>query len=150
MTEFPPRSPAAKLHGIVYVGRMIDKIRLNLAEKLPADYQANLGVGFDGNCTAFLQIDYQQLTKLVATGATDDEVIEWCFAHGRRPSEDEINVWNEFMRKRGWNDEITKFLVRRKRESGWADRAEIETMFGFIDADEGRPLPELAASAPES
>jgi len=43
------------------------------------------------------------------------------------------------MRKRGWNDEITETLKRRKKEAGMADRSEIDTMFAFIDVDEGRP-----------
>jgi len=42
------------------------------------------------------------------------------------------------MRKRGWNDEISETLTRRKKEGGLAERADIETMFQFIDADEGR------------
>ena len=31
-------------------------------------------------------------------------------------------------------------LATRKRESGFTDRAEIQTFFDYIDADEGRPL----------
>ena len=42
------------------------------------------------------------------------------------------------MRKRGWKDDASEILEQRKREAGMADRAEIETMFQFIDADEGR------------
>ena len=42
------------------------------------------------------------------------------------------------MRKRGWNDEITETLKRRKKEAGMTGRSEIETMFAFIDVDEGR------------
>ena len=42
------------------------------------------------------------------------------------------------MRKRGWNDEVSETLKRRKKEAGMAGRSEIETMFAFIDADEGR------------
>jgi len=33
-----------------------------------------------------------------------------------------------------------EILARRKREAGMEDRSEIETMFQFIDADEGRLL----------
>ena len=44
------------------------------------------------------------------------------------------------MRKRGWNDEATEILNRRKRESGLWDRDDIRTMFDYIDADEGRPV----------
>ena len=42
------------------------------------------------------------------------------------------------MRKRGWNDEVSEVLNRRKREADMSDRADILTSFQFIDADEGR------------
>jgi hypothetical protein len=42
------------------------------------------------------------------------------------------------MRKRGWNDEVSETLKRRKAEAGMTDRADIQTAFQFIDADEGR------------
>ena len=142
MTRLPLRSPAAKVGGLVYFGRMLDKIRAHAKGELPPDYQANLGRGFDANCTSLLRVDYKQIVELVRQGSSDMEVLNWCFANGRRPAEDDIHVWNEFMRKRGWNDEITEFLVRRKKEAGMAGRSEIKTMFEFIDVDEGRPLPD--------
>jgi gluconokinase len=132
------RSPYAKTGGIVYFGRMLDKIRAHAKEELPEEYQANLGKGFDGSCIKFLHIDYNDLVDRVNEGGSDDELLQWCFSKSRRPSDDEIYVWNEFMRKRGWNDEISETLKRRKKEAGMAGRSEIETMFGFIDADEGR------------
>jgi hypothetical protein len=46
--------------------------------------------------------------------------------------------WNEFMRKCGWKDVVSPILDRRKKESGLQDRADIETMFQYIDVDEGR------------
>ena len=142
MSQLPLRSPAAKVRGLVYFGRMLDKIRVHARGELPPDYEANLGKGFDANCTAFLRVDYQQLVDLVKEGRSDEEVLEWCYVNGRRPADDEIYVWNEFMRKRGWNDEIAEFLIRRKKEAGMAGRSEIKTMFEFIDVDEGRPLPD--------
>jgi hypothetical protein len=42
------------------------------------------------------------------------------------------------MRKRGWNDEVSEILQRRKKEAGMMDRSDIQTTFQFIDADEGR------------
>ncbi|MBA2432332.1 MAG: DUF5069 domain-containing protein [Chthoniobacterales bacterium] len=142
MSNFPVRSPAAKVGGIVYFGRMLDKIRLHARGELHPDYQANLGQGFDENCTTFLRIGYQQLIARVQQGGTDEEILEWCFTTGRRREPDEIHVWNEFMRKRGWHDEIGEFLTRRKKEAGMAGRSEIKTMFEFIDVDEGRSLPD--------
>ena len=140
MKEFPVRSPAEKLGGLVHFGRMLDKIRLHARGELPEDYQPNLGKGFDAKCCAFLHLDYTEVAKRVNDGATDAEMLEWAFTAGRRPSDDEITMWNEFMRKFGWRDHAAEILARRKREAGMENRAEIETMFQFIDADEGRPV----------
>lgn len=142
VSGFPLRSPAAKVQGIVYFGRMLDKIRLHAEGKLPDDYQANLGLRFDAHCTAFLRVRYEQIVELVKQGSTDEEVLRWCFAHGRQPSQDDVHVWNGFMRKRGWHDEVAELLTRRKKEAGMAGRSEIKTMFEFIDVDEGRSLPD--------
>ena len=139
MSELPIRSPAATVGGIVYFGRMLDKIKANTAAALPAEYTPNLGRGFDGRCTAFLHIDYQKLVERVAAGGTDEEILDWCFAAGRRPANDEIHIWNEFMRKCGWDDDVSETVTRRKKEAGMSERSEIRTMFQFIDADEGRP-----------
>ena len=117
---------------------MLDKIRLYAKGKLPPDYHANLGKGFDEKCVKFLRIDYNQLLERVKKGGVDEEILEWCFTVGRQPSEDEIYVWNEFMRKRGWNDEFSEIVERRKAEAGLTDRFVIQTSFQFIDADEGR------------
>jgi len=140
MKEFPVRSPAEKVGGVVYFGRMLDKIRVHARGKLPADYQPNLGKGFDAKCCAFLHLDYDEVVKRVNAAASDDEMLDWAFTHGRRPTEKEITMWNEFMRKFGWRDEAAEILERRKREAGMQNRSEIETMFQFIDADEGRPV----------
>jgi gluconokinase len=133
------RSPHEKVGGIVYFGRMIDKIRLNLTGSLPADYIANLGEGFDGMCVRFLGVDYASVVEQAKRLPDDQAILEWCLANGRRPTADDIEVWNEFMRKRGWNDAATGRLGQRKAESGFADRAEIQTFFDYIDADEERP-----------
>jgi Domain of unknown function (DUF5069) len=140
MNDFPVRSPAEKLGGLVYFGRMLDKIRVHARGELPSDYVQNLGRGFDAKCCAFLHIDYDELAKRVKEGATDDEALEWAFSSGRRPNDKEMTMWNEFMRKFAWRDEAAETLERRKREAGMQDRAEIETMFQFIDADEDRTV----------
>jgi hypothetical protein len=133
------RSPSGEVGGIVYFGRMIDKIRLHQAGKLPQDYVSNLGRGFDARCVHFLRISYQALVDRVAeSNAPDDELLEWAFQNGQRPDDEDIEIWNGFMTKRGWNDEGNETLVKRKAEAGISDRTDIQTMFRFIDADEGR------------
>ena len=119
---------------------MLDKIRAHAKQGLPPDYQANLGRGFDEYCATFLSISYNQLIDRVKQGGGDEEILHWCYAMGRKPTDAELFVWNEFMRKRGWNDDAADTLLRRKKEAGMAGRSEIKTMFEFIDADEGRSL----------
>jgi hypothetical protein len=138
VTQVPLRSPSEKVGGLFYFGRMLDKIRLHAAGELPSDYHANLGKGFDEKCVKFLRVDYDQLVERMKQGGREDEILEWCFTVGRKPSEDDLYVWNEFMRKRGWNDEVSEMVERRKAEAGISDRSDIQTSFQFIDADEGR------------
>ena len=133
------RSPSAKVGGIFYFGRMLDKIRLHAAGQLPGDYQPNLGGGFDGRCVNFLRVEYSALVgRVKGSGGSDEEILEWCYSQGHKPTEEEIEVWNEFMRKRGWNDEATPTLQRRLREGNFEDRTDIQTFFEYIDLDEGR------------
>lgn len=134
-----PKSPHEKTGGIVYFGRMLDKIRLMAAGELHPDLHANLGKAFDQRCVDFLGVKYEALREKVLGGLTDGQALEWCFENGVRPTGGQIEVWNGFMTKRGWNDEATEILVRRKKEGGFEARDDIQTMFGYIDADEGRP-----------
>ena len=117
---------------------MLDKIRLHARAELASEYHANLGRGFDEQCIQFLRVGYNELVERVKRGGTDEEILEWCFAAGRKPNTHDIHVWNEFMRKVGWNDEVSQIVARRKAEAGMTDRSEIQTSFQFIDADEGR------------
>lgn len=135
-----PRSPHGKVGGIVYFGRLIDKIRLMAAGELHPDLHANLSKGFDDRCMTFLHVKYDALAEEIKRGATDEAALAWCFENGTRPTEEQIEIWNDFMRKRAWNDEVVATLIRRKKESGFENRDDIQTMFDYIDADEGRPL----------
>ena len=132
------RSSYEKVGGIVYFGRMLDKIRLHAAGHLPEGY--NLGTKvrtwFDARCTRFLAINYEALAERVLTGGGDEEVLEWCFENGRRPSEEDIEIWNEFMTKRGWRDSSSAALAEAKRLRGFANRDDIQTAFEFHLADE--------------
>ncbi len=132
------RSPFGQVGGLSYFGRMIDKIRLHAAGQLPPEYHANLGGGFDERAVHFLWIEYAALAERVKEGGTDEEILAWAFTQGRKPNAEEIEVWNEFMRKRGWNDEASARLATRKAESGFENRADIQTFFAYIDLDEGR------------
>jgi len=136
------RSPFDQVNGLVYFGRMLDKIRLAAAGRLPPDWQAARGTAiknsFDSRCCRFLHIEYAALEAETRQGGkSDDELLVWAFAHGRRPSDEEIEVWNAFMAKRGWRDASTQRLNERLAEIGLPPST-VQTMFEFIDLDEGR------------
>jgi gluconokinase len=133
-----PRSPKDQVGGIVYIGRMFDKIRLMAAATLHPDLHKNLGQGFDERAAVFLGVSYEALKSTVEKGGSDEEILEWCFQNGIRPTDEQIEIWNGFMSKRGWRDELSETLLRRKKESGFENRDDIQTMFEYIDADEGR------------
>ncbi|MES2996973.1 MAG: DUF5069 domain-containing protein [Verrucomicrobiota bacterium] len=135
------RSPADSINGIVYFGRMLDKIRLAAMDQLPEEWGKSRGAepgNFDARCCTFLGIDYAAMEAETRKGdKSDTELLEWAFATGRRPSVEEIEVWNGFMSKRGWRDAGTQRLNERLAEIGLAPGT-VETMFDFIDLDEGR------------
>jgi gluconokinase len=136
MSDTFPRSSYEKVGGIVFFGRMLDKIRLHNQGTLPDDY--NLGVGFDERCIKFLNIKYDELIERVLQGGSDEDILAWCFDKGRKPSDNDIEIWNGFMTKVGWRDDNSEKLVERKRLGGFTDRDDIQTNFDFHDADEGR------------
>jgi len=135
------RSPFDQVKGIVHFGRMLDKIRLAAAGKLPAGWQPMRGTAlkgtFDSRCCKFLHIDYAALEAETLKGGSDEELLAWAFANGRQPSEEEIEMWNVFMTKRGWRDSGTQRLNERLAEIGLPPGT-VQTMFEFIDLDEGR------------
>lgn len=132
------RSPYLKVGRLVYFGRMLDKIRLHAAGQLPvSEYGANLGKGFDGRCCSFLRVGYDALKARTLAGGTDGEVLAWAHETGGPRTDEECEVWNGFLMKRGWRDPAAEILAKRIKESG-LEAAPIATMFDYLDFDEGR------------
>lgn len=136
------RSPFEKVGDIVYFGRMLDKMRLAVAGNLPTGWQPTRGTAMrtnlDSRCCSFLHVDYPTLEEEALHGEkTDDELLAWAFKNGRQPGEDEIEVWNGFMTKLGWRDSVSERVNFRLAEIGLPPGS-VQTMFEFIELDEGR------------
>ncbi len=135
------RSPSEQTGGIVYFGRMLDKIRLNAEGDLPEEWASMVGPGhagsFDSRCCSFLRIGYDEIVARTRKGGSDEEVLAWAFETGRAPTDEEIEIWNGFMTKRGWRDSASPRVKQRLEEIGLEPDA-VDTMFEFIDLDEGR------------
>jgi len=117
--------------GIYVFGRILDKIRLFATEgKLPEGYHLGFTPGnrtFDDRVCRFLGVDFNDLTH---------RTLEWCCQNGNRPTTEQIEIWNGFMFKRGWNDTAAKGLEASKEEAGFPGREDIRTFFELMDAEE--------------
>jgi gluconokinase len=148
------RSPSDQIRGLVYFGRMLDKIRLAAAGKLPADWRPTRGSAlkgtFDARCCEFLQVEYAALEAETLQGdKSDEELLAWAYTHGRQPTETEIEVWNAYMVKRGWRDAVTQRVNDRLAAIGLPPGT-VLTMFEFIDLDEGRLSLDARSENPKS
>ena len=80
----------------------------------------------------------------VLAGGVDEEVLEGCYATGRRLNEEEILIYNSFMSKRGWRDDETdEFIPAMIKQYGVRDDGSVLTDFDLIEMDEGRWYPEM-------
>jgi gluconokinase len=139
---FPLRSPRAQVGGIFVFGRILDKIRLQAREgALPEGYHLGVIPGrrtFDDRVCRLLGVSFGALRERVLQGGTDEEVLAWCFSRGRQPDEEQIEIWNGFMEKRGWRDGASAGLAEQKAAAGLGHRDDIVTFFELMDAEEGR------------
>ena len=136
-----PCSDYEETRGLVYFARMLDKMRLKARDELPSDYFVGVDddpTVFDARCTRFLGVDYKELVDRTLKGGSDEEILEWCFKRGRKPSEEEIKIWNAFLLKRGWRDEGSADLEEAKKREGLEDRDDIQTWVDLHDVEEGR------------
>lgn len=133
-----PCSPKVEIDGIPYFPRMCEKIRLHAEGRLPEDLHENLGIGMDLWTCQFLGVEYGDLREQVVRGASDREALDWAKSNGVDRPDFEKSWWVAFMNTVGFRDRLSQRLNERKIESGLSDRHDIQTMFDYIDADEGR------------
>ncbi len=123
---------------MVYFARLCSKIRLHASGELHPDFHPNMGAAMDLWTCQFLHVEYDDLKKVVSSGASDQESLDWCYEKGTQPNDDELGWWNSYMRNTGFRDHLTEKLMFRKEEAGWQDRDEIQSFFDYLDADDGR------------
>lgn len=132
-----PRSCRDEIDGIPYFPRMCEKIGLHGRGELDQDYHPNLGRGLDLWTCEFLEVDYEDLKRVVLEGADDRAALNWAYEAGRKPEDPMKGWWCSYVRNRGFRDDLSERLFERKREAGFGDRDDICTFFDFIDAEEG-------------
>jgi len=135
------RSPFEKLAGCYHLARITDKIRLHLAESLPADYQLPLfhPRGVDGFFMAHFGLTREELLATIKNSKSDAEVAAW-FEPRIGHDDQKKNAWNEFsvnLGKPGHPMHETLAWARKKYNSQCEDPT-IDSVFKSIEWDEGR------------
>jgi hypothetical protein len=134
-----PRSPRETMDGWSYLPRYIDKIRLHLAGKLHADYQENLGKGFDGFWLKAAGLTHDQFVEVVKRSITDGEVCDWVRQNVKRTPAEKAAHWADVLSRPKSGDEAAQARLKmRKEQCGAAHRDEIKTFVDVIDVDEKR------------
>ncbi len=126
---------------MVWFPRMLDKIRLHARGELSAEYIPWLGTGFDGRCLRYLRVGTTgESPRRCRLGGRGQQGRRRRFTQGRELSEEDITIWSDFLRKRGWRDSpaVIADLEDSKKQSCLAHRTDLETYFLYNDADEGR------------
>jgi hypothetical protein len=140
LTQRPPRSPRVRLGGYVLLPRILDKGRASLAGKLGEYHYA--GKGMDRHFFNFVGLDHELLTKEIAKGGGDLELLTWIQAnakHQRQPWE--IAAWSEYHLRRspdsdhetltGFADEVKKFNLNREDINTWFDLMDLDDYCSF-------------------
>jgi hypothetical protein len=134
-----PRSPYETMDGWHYLPRYIDKIRLHLAGKLHADYQENLGKGFDGFWLNAAGLSHDQFVNVVKVTATDGEICDWVRQNVKKTAAEKEAHWQDVLSRPLASDAAAcaRFKMR-KEQSGLAHRDDLQNFVDYIDADEKR------------
>jgi hypothetical protein len=134
-----PRSPRETMAGWTYLPRYIDKIRLHLAGKLHADYQENLGKGFDALWLKHAGVTHEQMLQVVKNSLTDGEVCDWVRLNVKKTPEEKTAHREDLLsRPLAHDPKAVDRLKMRKAESGLSQRDDLTTFVDYIDADEKR------------
>jgi hypothetical protein len=127
------------MDGWRYLPRYIDKIRLHLAGKLHADYQENLGKGFDGMWLKAAGVTHEQMIDVVKNSLTDGQVCDWVRQNVKKSPADKAAHWQDMSSRPLANDETAiARLKMRKEQCGGAHRDDVKTFVDVIDLDEKR------------
>ena len=134
-----PRSSRETMDGWMHLPRYIDKIRLHLAGKLPADYQPNLGKGFDGMWLKAAGMTHEQMELVVKNSITDGQVCDWVGQNVKRTTAEKAAHRDDMLnRPRADDPAAQERLKQRKHQFGLAHRDDIKTFVDLNDADEKR------------
>jgi hypothetical protein len=133
LTKQPPRSPRNRLGGYALMARMIDKGRADLEGKVGEYHYA---CPLDQMLFGFKEVQADEVKKLLASGATDEEIVTWFSNHGTPKKAEEIKTWSDGVEGyRPYDDpEKKEWFAGECAKVGLP--AETSTLAEFLEADD--------------
>jgi len=139
LTQRPPRSPHARLGGLVILPRMLDKGRAKLAGK---NGEYNYNSPTDQHLVRFLGFDPDALLKELAAGKGDGEVLVWVLENSKTPRGPwEVEAWSDYFDKRsadsdaetlaGFADYVGQHSKTREDIKSWFDALDLDDYVSF-------------------
>jgi hypothetical protein len=129
LREHPPRSPRATLGGLYFLPRTIDKTRAKLQGTL-GPYKN--GPGLSMYLFEWLGITEDEFTDAVRAATSDEDVVEWIYAHCDPNTFESIN---ERLVNRGIRDDA-HFAEVLPRYPLLADHPHLRNWFEILELDD--------------
>lgn len=133
LTREPPRSPRLRLGGYVIMARMIDKGRAAISGTA-GEY--NFDCPVDSSLFEFKGVKGDEVRQVIASGASDEEILAWIDHNGTPKTEAEIKAWSagsEAVRPYD-NPEKREWFMGECRRLGLDP--ERTTLFEYLDIDD--------------
>jgi hypothetical protein len=133
LAKEPPRSPRVRLGDYAILARMIDKGRAEL-NGTAGDY--HFACPLDQNLCGFKGVETAEVKKLLATGASDEEVVAWFNANGTPKTAEEIKAWSDAAESMNpyHNPERKEWFIGECTRLGI--NPEISTIPDYLEADD--------------
>ena len=137
LTKEFPRSVHDRVHGIVQIGRTIDKGKA-LAHGNVGEYHYNCPM--DVAVFTFLGIDHEALLEVIKTAKSDDEIYAYVKTFIDKKSAEEIARWNQEWVTRKPEGESLEFFLNLRNQIA-PDRTDVLAWADLLDLDEKRTVP---------
>jgi hypothetical protein len=135
LTQQPPRSPRTRLNGYVILARMIDKGRATVAGNV-GEY--HFACPLDQALLGFKEVKAEEIKHLLASGATDEQIVAWLQEHGAKKTPAEIEAWSNAMT--AWSLHNDPSPDKQAYFNGECQRLGLDpaksTTFDYLDADD--------------
>lgn len=133
LTKEPPRSPRSRLGGYVIMARMADKGRADLASNV-GEY--HFACPLDQMLFDLKGVQAGDVKKLLASGAGDEQIVNWFDEHGTQRTAEEIKGWSDGVEAyRPYDDPEKKdWFAGECARLGLTP--ESSTLFDYLDTDD--------------